>query len=170
MSNYKRNGNRWTVNEVLSLQREYELLGLSIDEIADKHGRSPKSIMFKLDSEGFANYNEVRMKYNSKSSANIQAKDVVLEPSLSEDEDDEQDDDKDEDFIDNGEDDESDYDDEDDDPLSKRVAKLESGLDEIKEMLRSLTKSKTSANKLSYNTDLSGPMPSNFKSNLKYIN
>jgi hypothetical protein len=30
----KRNGNKWTVNEVLTLQREYELLNMSIQEIA----------------------------------------------------------------------------------------------------------------------------------------
>jgi len=53
MNSYKRFGNRWTVNEVLSLQREYELLGWTIQEIADKHERSVKAILFKLETEGF---------------------------------------------------------------------------------------------------------------------
>lgn len=53
MNTYKRIGNRWTVNELLSLQREYELLGLTIQEIADKHERTVKSILYRLESEGF---------------------------------------------------------------------------------------------------------------------
>jgi hypothetical protein len=53
MNSYKRIGNKWTVNELLSLQREYELLGWTIQEIADKHERSVKSILYRLESEGF---------------------------------------------------------------------------------------------------------------------
>ena len=53
MNTYKRNGNRWNVNELLSLQREYELLGLTIQEIADKHERSVDAILYRLESEGF---------------------------------------------------------------------------------------------------------------------
>jgi len=57
MSLYNRNRKRWTVNECLALQREFELLEWSIDEIATKHKRTPKAIMFKLDEEGLAKYN-----------------------------------------------------------------------------------------------------------------
>jgi hypothetical protein len=53
MNSYKRIGNKWTVNELLSLQREYELLGWTIQEIADKHERTVKSILYRLESEGF---------------------------------------------------------------------------------------------------------------------
>lgn len=56
MTDYKRFGNRWTINECLQLQREYELLELSIDEIAERHHRTPNAIMLKLDSEGLADY------------------------------------------------------------------------------------------------------------------
>ena len=56
-SQNKRNGYKWTINECLQLQREYELLELSIDEIATNHKRTPDAIMYKLDHEGFANYN-----------------------------------------------------------------------------------------------------------------
>ena len=56
MTDYKRFGNRWTINECLQLQREYELLELSIDEIAERHHRTPNAIMLKLDSEGHADY------------------------------------------------------------------------------------------------------------------
>ena len=56
MTSFKRFGNRWTINECLQLQREYELLELSIDAIAERHHRTPNAIMLKLDSEGFADY------------------------------------------------------------------------------------------------------------------
>jgi hypothetical protein len=48
-----RHGNRWNVNEVLSLQREYELLEWTVQQIADKHNRSVMSIVYKLHAEGF---------------------------------------------------------------------------------------------------------------------
>ena len=51
MNTHKRSGNKWTVNEFLSLQREYELLEWSIQEIAEKHQRSVIAILFKLESE-----------------------------------------------------------------------------------------------------------------------
>ncbi len=56
MTDYKRFGNRWTINECLQLEREYDLLELSIDEIAERHKRTPNAIMLKLDSEGHADY------------------------------------------------------------------------------------------------------------------
>jgi hypothetical protein len=65
MSTYTRNRKRWTINECIELQREYELLELSIDEIAMKHRRTPKAIMFRLDHEGFADYNVLHSKYNN---------------------------------------------------------------------------------------------------------
>jgi hypothetical protein len=52
-----RSNKQWSVNECLQLQREYELLGMSVDEIAVKHKRSTRAIMFKLAQEGFADYN-----------------------------------------------------------------------------------------------------------------
>lgn len=51
-----RHGFRWTINECLRLQREFELLQLSLDEIASRHGRTVNAIMCKLDAEGFASY------------------------------------------------------------------------------------------------------------------
>jgi hypothetical protein len=43
---------KWTVNELLSLQREYELLEMDIFDIALKHKRTPKAILYKLNDEG----------------------------------------------------------------------------------------------------------------------
>ena len=54
-----RAGFKWTVNECLRLEREYELLNLSVDEIALLHQRSPYAIMYKLDAEGIADFNEL---------------------------------------------------------------------------------------------------------------
>lgn len=66
-----RSGFRWSVNEVLALQREFELLGLTIDEIAQKHNRTTNAIIFKLDQEGFADYNEMYSNlHNSESDDN----------------------------------------------------------------------------------------------------
>lgn len=48
-----RSGNRWTINELLSLQREYELLEWTVQQIAEKHQRSVEAILFKLEAEGF---------------------------------------------------------------------------------------------------------------------
>lgn len=59
MTLYARNGFTWNVNECLQLQREFELLQLSIVDIADRHKRTPNAIMFKLDEEGFADYNSL---------------------------------------------------------------------------------------------------------------
>ena len=53
MNSYKRFGKKWTITEILSLQREYELLEWSIQDIAVKHQRSVSGILFKLEDEGF---------------------------------------------------------------------------------------------------------------------
>jgi len=50
---YKRHYNRWTVNEILSLQREYELLEMTVKQISLKHQRSVYAILYKLELEGF---------------------------------------------------------------------------------------------------------------------
>ena len=65
MSNYNRSGNKWNINELLSLQREYELLELTIQEIALKHGRSVDAILFRLESEGFISSWSVARGFNT---------------------------------------------------------------------------------------------------------
>ena len=64
MENCKRFRKHWTIRECLNLQREFELLKLSIDEIALKHQRTPNAIMFKLDEQGFADYNVLYSNYH----------------------------------------------------------------------------------------------------------
>jgi len=61
MSTTKRNGNKWTIQETLSLQREYELLEWTVQEIAAKHERSVNAILFKLLAENFvSSWNDAR--------------------------------------------------------------------------------------------------------------
>ena len=56
-----RSGKRWNINELLSLQREYELLEWSVQQIAEKHERTVEAILFKLEAEGFiTSWNEAR--------------------------------------------------------------------------------------------------------------
>ena len=62
---YKRSGFKWSVNECLRVEREYDLLKLSIPEIALLHERSIEAIMYKLDKEGIADYNELYSKLKS---------------------------------------------------------------------------------------------------------
>jgi hypothetical protein len=61
MTTNMRFGNKWTVNEIIALQREYELLEWSVQEIAEKHRRSVRAICCKLEVEGFiASWDEAR--------------------------------------------------------------------------------------------------------------
>ena len=104
----KRNGNKWTVNEVLALQREYELLEWTIQEISAKHQRSIGSILFKLTAEGFIpSWNDAR-------GFNIAdyAVSVLCQGALC---DNDYDNDADEDYADDEEEDDDDDDDEDED-------------------------------------------------------
>jgi hypothetical protein len=57
-----RNGYKWTVNECLKLEREFDLLKLSIPEIAILHKRTINSIMFKLEAEGLDTFNNLYFK------------------------------------------------------------------------------------------------------------
>ena len=72
--NYEqRSGFKWTVNECLRLEREYDLLKLSVEEIADLHQRSPYAIMYKLDEEGIADYNELYQQTYPNEEKNLEA-------------------------------------------------------------------------------------------------
>jgi len=52
----KRNGKPWTVAETIRLERECELLELSVEEIAELHSRTIRAIMFKLDAENLSTF------------------------------------------------------------------------------------------------------------------
>lgn len=137
-------GNKWSVNELLSLQREYELLEWSIDQIARKHRRTPLAIIYKLDHEGLANFNVLHKdyykldkmyfgvpKYNIKPSIVNESENVNWEELNG------YEDSCDEDSCDENSCDEDSC----KDLLSSRVSKIETELSEIKDMLKLLTSS-----------------------------
>jgi len=80
MTAYSRAGFNWSVNEILSLQREFELLGWDINQIADKHKRSPHAIIHRLDQEGFADYNVLYSSYYDLNSTNTISPDRKSSP------------------------------------------------------------------------------------------
>jgi hypothetical protein len=57
-----RNGYKWSVNECLRLEREFDLLELSVPEIALLHNRTVNAIIFKLEAEGLDTYNNLYIK------------------------------------------------------------------------------------------------------------
>ena len=141
MTAYSRQGNKWTINEMLSLQREYEFLEMTIQQIAEKHQRSETSILYKLESEGLIDsWNSAR----GFDSVNYQ-KNVSC---INEDELDDEvivggDDDDDEDYQ--FEENEDEYEDEDitDDEsdvekLTERVWSLETSVSEISSMVKNI--------------------------------
>ena len=129
--NCNRSGNKWTVNEILSLQREYELLEMSIQEIALKHSRSVDAILYKLDSEGFIdNWHDARgytnylNKYEGEDDVDDQQDDDYVA------------DDEDEDYEEQDDADESESDDDDEIVnLTRRVGYVENTVNEIKNMV-----------------------------------
>jgi hypothetical protein len=72
--NSKRHHLKWNTNELIALQREYELLELPVQEIANRHQRSVNAILCKLeqehlirswcDAKGFENYVRHRQELN----------------------------------------------------------------------------------------------------------
>ena len=48
-----RSWNRWTIPELIALEREYDLLELTVLEIAQRHNRTESAIVSRLESEGF---------------------------------------------------------------------------------------------------------------------
>lgn len=142
MTAYSRQGNKWTINEMLSLQREYELLELSVQQIAEKHQRSEASILYKLESEGLIDsWNNAR----GFDSVNYQKKVSCINADVEEELDDEVivggDDDEDYQFEEN----EDEYEDEDitDDEsdvekLTERVWSLETSVSEISSMVKNI--------------------------------
>lgn len=101
-SNATRHGRKWTVNECLQLEREYDLLQLSVPEMAILHHRTINAIMCKLQDEELDTYNNLYIKtfgqdhineqinkLNQMSSVDNDSDDEDYEPVLDDDDDDE---------------------------------------------------------------------------------
>lgn len=160
-----RAGFKWTVNEILSLQREFELLGWTIDQIALKHKRTPNAIMYKLDQEGLADYNALYMNYHDYNAKIPSKKTSSLSLNYDYDteiDDSDVDDDKnDEDYVDHpdSDNDQDDYDEDDYkqdemDNLSQRVYNLETVVYEIQIMVNQLMSKNPNTSKQSLSKSL----------------
>ena len=91
-----RSGFKWTVNECLRLEREYDLLKLSVEEIALLHQRSPYAIMYKLDVEGIADFNELYQQTYPNEASNEESEAEDSESEINDEDEDEDEDDEDE--------------------------------------------------------------------------
>jgi hypothetical protein len=130
---YNRSGNKWSVNEILSLQREYELLEMTIQEIALQHSRSVEAILYKLESEEFIDNFISARGYNNYSNKNDEKYDEGYDL---EDDEDYQEQDADEDYEEQDYADESESDDDDEIViLTHRVDYVENTVNEIKIMV-----------------------------------
>jgi hypothetical protein len=141
--NNRRQGNKWTINELISLQREYELLELTVQEIAEKHQRTETAILYKLESEGLIDsWNSARgfvsQDYQNSVSSN---KEPV---NYDEAEDVEEccggDDDEEYQFVEDAESDDDDISDDESEveKLTERVWSLETSVSEISSMVKSI--------------------------------
>jgi len=131
MTSFKRFGNRWTINECLQLEREFDLLELSIDEIAEKHQRTPNAIMIKLDSEGHADYNVLYSNYFALNSH------MNTQKTSSQEEEEEDDD---EDYESEEEEDEEEEDEEEDISLKLQVMNLEKKINDLTDFIMKQSK------------------------------
>jgi hypothetical protein len=165
---YKRTGNKWTVNEILALQREYELLKLSVQEMSIRHKRSETAIMYKLDFEGFIDsWSDVKgfdlHKYQKRV---VNGSDLIADDDEDEEEDHRGGDDNDSEYVvDEDEDEDEDEDnfvDKDDyeqkvSTLSNRVWSLETSVSQIgstvKQIFDMLTLNKLNKNSESLNME-----------------
>ena len=143
---YKRNGNKWSINEILNLQREYELLEWNIQEIAMKHQRSVQAILYKLESECFINsWNDARGLEEWKTSIGYNE-----ETEQDDDESEYEDENDDDSEYENENDDDSEYKEEDNelnvtysneneiDKLTERVWGLETSVEQISSMVKQM--------------------------------
>ena len=140
--NNRRQGNKWTINELISLQREYELLELTVQEIAGRHQRSETAILYKLESEGLIDtWNSARgfvsEDYQNSVSSNkeqVEAEAEDVEECCGGDDDEEYQ------FVDEAESDDDDISDDESEveKLTERVWSLETSVGEISSMVKNI--------------------------------
>ena len=98
-----RHGYKWTISECLRLEREYDLLKLSVPEMAILHKRTINAIMFKLQAEELDTYNNLYFKTYGQDFINDQIdklNNLCSTEDLDEDLDEDEDEDLDEDLED----------------------------------------------------------------------
>lgn len=153
MSLPNRHNFKWNVNELLSFQREYELLEMTIQDIAAKHERTVEAILFRLCQEGFIEswidargYQEYSKNFDclvGGLDSGVNAYDYGENAETDEDDDDVNDD---SDYQEDDEDEDEDEDDEDYETetdnnissLNQRVWSLETAVSDIKDIIGTL--------------------------------
>jgi hypothetical protein len=142
--NNRRQGNKWTINELISLQREYELLELTVKEIAEKHQRTETAILYKLESEGLIeSWNSARGFVSEDYQNSVNQEDNNDKENNEEDQevggDDDDDDDEEYQFVEDVSDDDDISDDESEvEKLTERVWSLETSVSEISSMVKNI--------------------------------
>ena len=109
-----RNGYKWSVNECLRLEREFDLLQVSIPEIAKLHNRTMNSIMFKLQAEGLDTFNNLYAKTYGPNYLDEEINNYICQGAIDND-------DNDDEYVPNLEEDEDEDLDEDDDDDDDQV-------------------------------------------------
>ncbi len=134
--NNRRSGRKWTINELLTLQREYELLELTVQEIAERHNRSELAILYKLQSEELIDSWNSARGFNSENYQNS-VNSVETPQEVGGDDDDEdyqfEEEEEEEDDNDDISDDESEV-----EKLTERVWSLETSVSEISSMVKNI--------------------------------
>jgi len=142
-ANRMRQGNKWTINELISLERDYELLELTVQQIAEKHQRSETSILYKLESEGLIDTWTNARGFNPEDfQKSVSTNESVDEEQAGGDDDNDEEyqfveDDDDDDISDDDDDDISD-DESDVEKLTERVWSLETSVGEISSMVKNI--------------------------------
>ena len=126
---YRRSGNKWTVNELNSLQREYELLEWTVQQIAEKHQRSVEAILFRLESEEFIDSWNTARGYNQIDYQNAIEGGDSLESNVEEEEDEEEEDEEESSICEDPNDIQV---------LTERVLTLENIIFDVKDMMQQL--------------------------------
>lgn len=143
----KRHNFKWNINEILSLQREYELLEMSIQDISAKHGRTVVSILYRLQQEGFIEtWVDARGYQEFSKTQSYLVGSLDCEESVSQnnnDSDSDYEEELDEDYVEDEDEDEfidvdEDEDDENISSLNQRVWSLENAVNDIKGVIGSL--------------------------------
>ena len=132
MTTYRRSGFKWTVNELISLQREYELLEWTVQQIAEKHERSVEAILFRLEEEEFISSWNTARGYNQINYQNAIEGGDSLESNVEEDEQEEEEQDEEEEESSICEDSNDIH------LLTERVLTLENVIFDVKDMMQQL--------------------------------
>jgi hypothetical protein len=128
---------------LISLQREYELLELTVQQIADKHQRSETAILYKLESEGLIeSWNSARgfVSEDYQNSVSSNKEQVNYDESEDVEECCGGDDDEEYQFVEEAESDDDDISDDESEveKLTERVWSLETSVGEISSMVKNI--------------------------------